>query len=105
LTSSAMPRAETGDGVSAVRSKDKVAAAAAREGNGMRRARGFLSASGVTRSMHSSGVIFAGIVWLSVALWALPAARLLTVTYHMYYVWYVLYLQPDSPETVHTVRL
>jgi hypothetical protein len=87
-----------------VRPKDKVTAASW-EGNALRRARGFLSASGVTRSMHSSGVIFAGIFWLSVALWALPAARLLTVTYHMYYVWYVLYLQPDSPETVHTVRL
>ena len=49
-----------GDGVLAVRSNNEVATAVAREGNALRRARGCLSASGVTRSMHSSGVIVAG---------------------------------------------
>ena len=43
-----------------MRSNNEVAAAAAREGNALRRARGFLSASGVTRSMIS-GVIVAGV--------------------------------------------
>jgi hypothetical protein len=67
-----MPRAEMGDGVSAVRSNDKVTAAAW-EGNALRRARGCLSASGVSRSMHSLGVIVVGVfsLWYLV-LWALP---------------------------------
>ena len=60
-----------GNGVSVVRSNDKVTAAASWEGNTLRQARGCLSASGVTRSMHSWGVIVAGVFWLSVALWAL----------------------------------
>ena len=55
-----MPRAETGNGVSVVRSKDKVTVAAW-EGNALHRVRGCLSASGVTRSMHSSGVIVTAI--------------------------------------------
>ena len=60
LSSSAMPRAETGNGVAVVRSNDKVTVAAWEwEGNALRRARGCLSASGVTRSMHSSGIIVA----------------------------------------------
>ena len=59
--SSAMPRVKTGDGVSAVRSNNEVAAAVAREGNALRRSRGCLSASGVTRSMHSLGDIVAGV--------------------------------------------
>ena len=70
-----------------MRSNDKVTAV----GNALHRALGFLSASGVFRSMHSMGVFFADVFWFSVALWALPAARLLTVTYHMYYVLYILY--------------
>ncbi len=86
-----MPQAETGNGVLVVRSNDKVTAAASWEGNALPRARGCLSASGVTRSMHSSCVIVAGIFWLSVVLWALSADRLLMVTYQMYYVWYVKY--------------
>ena len=55
-----MPRAETGNGVSAVRSNDKVTVAAW-EGNTLRRVRGCLSASGVFRSMtlSLSGVIVA----------------------------------------------
>jgi hypothetical protein len=56
-----MPRAETGVGVPAVRSNNEDTAAASRESNTLRQARGFLSALGVTRSMHSSGVIVAGI--------------------------------------------
>ena len=66
-----------------MRSNDKVTATAW-EGNALRRTRGCLSASGVTRLMHSLGVIVAGVFWLSVALWALSAARLPTVTYHTY---------------------
>jgi hypothetical protein len=62
LSSSAMPRAETGDGVWAVRSNNEVTAAAAKdEGNELRRERGCLLASGVIRLIHSSGVIVAGV--------------------------------------------
>jgi hypothetical protein len=56
FSSSAMPRAETGGGVSAVRSIGK-ASAATWEGDALHRARGCLSASGVFRSMYLSGVI------------------------------------------------
>jgi len=89
MSLSGMPRADTGNGVSVVRSNDKVTPAAW-EGNALRQARCCLSALGVTRSMHSSGVIVAGIFWLSVVLWALPAARLPMGTYHMFYVWHIL---------------
>ena len=63
LSLSAMPRAETGNGVPAVRSNDKVTVAVW-EGNALCRARGCLSASGVTRSKHSLIVIVTGILAL-----------------------------------------
>ena len=61
LSSSAMPRAETGDGVWAVRLNNEVTAAAAKEGNELRRERGCFLASGVIRLIHSLGVVVAGI--------------------------------------------
>jgi hypothetical protein len=56
-----MPRAETGDGVSAVRSRKELTAAATGEGNALGRAQGCLSASGVTKLMIL-GVIVAGVL-------------------------------------------
>jgi hypothetical protein len=91
LSSSAMPRAERGNGVAAVRSNDKVTVVAWEwEGNALRRARGCLSASGVTRSMHSSGVIVACVFYLT--LWALPCSPITLITYdYLPYLWYRRY--------------
>jgi hypothetical protein len=58
-----MPRAETGGGVSAVRSIGK-ASAATSDVNALHRARGCLSASGEIRSMYSSSIVIVAGFWL-----------------------------------------
>ena len=76
VSSSAMPRAETGGGVSAVRSIGK-ASAAASDVNALHRALGCLSASGEIRSMYFSSIVIVagfGSFW---NVWALRAARFL----------------------------
>ena len=52
-----MPRAETGDGVSAVRSKKVISTAAAWEGNALRRALGFGDVRSMTSDMLSVRVL------------------------------------------------